>query len=504
MNTTLRGCRCFRIINSNDTLRICHRPYWWLTFKRNHSGCTITKEKPWKANSVSSLHTKEINVTNVPQRIVFGSCSSQNGDLSYWDRIIEQTPDLIVLMGDNVYPPTINKNLDRIRTATKATESTMSAAYETLASNPNYIRAVNTRTPIIATLDDNDYNLRYYQHGKNSQHPKMIMEDIHSGLEITKHDFLRFFRIDSSDVRWTDSGRGVYTSYDYVSYENGSVDIRCSTNRIKHTGDDSSSNYSVNNSVYGKVLWRLQIILLDVRRHKSPFALQDTFNSNDEKCTGPYIPSHDKNRTMLGACQWKWLEEQLKYDAPTLPVSNTTMNCIENRDYDKCSMNKEPNLRIVVSPIQVLSDGLHGWDCWSLFPHERDRLLALLSRQSPTSETALSSTVPTVLLSGDRHVAGFYKQNLPSKPPYDKIKHSLTEVTSSSLTHTVPRGLLDHEIDTKRVGNFIYGNNFGVLQINNNNSTKTTENANTKDEAVTVTIHCTKTGTVLDSTTIKF
>ena len=74
---------------------------------------------------------------------------------------------------------------------------------------------------------------------------------------------------------------------------------------------------------------------------------------------------------------------------------------------------------------------------------------------------------------------------------------------SSSLTHTVPSRLLDHEIDTKRVGNFIYGNNFGVLQINKNSLT-TTANDDAKDDAVTATIHCAKTGTQLESTAIHF
>ena len=40
---------------------------------------------------------------HVPKRIVFGSCSSQTLDLSYWERIFAIAPDLVIIMGDNVY-----------------------------------------------------------------------------------------------------------------------------------------------------------------------------------------------------------------------------------------------------------------------------------------------------------------------------------------------------------------------------------------------------------------
>lgn len=40
---------------------------------------------------------------SLPDRIVFGSCSCQSEDLSYWDTIVAQHPDLILLLGDNIY-----------------------------------------------------------------------------------------------------------------------------------------------------------------------------------------------------------------------------------------------------------------------------------------------------------------------------------------------------------------------------------------------------------------
>jgi alkaline phosphatase D len=283
----------------------------------------------------------------VPKRIVFGSCSSQTEDLSYWDRISAAAPDLVILMGDNVYG-----NRD----------GGVDKAYQQLKNNchPSCFRRAAAQTPIIATLDDNDYI-----------HPE--------GKDAAIGAFLRFFQIPTTDERWTPN-RGVYTSY----------------------------------------LWgmanQLQVILLDVRYWKSPFRKSSSSSSD----WGPYTSdTADVHKTMLGTDQWQWLEQQLE-----IPVQ----------------------LRLIVSPIQVLAVG-HGWDCWNLLPYERARLLSLISTH------ATKTSAKTIVLSGDRHVAGFYQ------------KDDLFEVTSSSLTHSVPQGRLDHEVDPTRIGGMVHVNNFGLLEL---------------------------------------
>jgi hypothetical protein len=115
-----------------------------------------------------------------------------------------------------------------------------------------------------------------------------------------------------------------------------------------------------------------------------------------------------------------------------------------------------------------------------------------------------NKNIPTILLSGDRHVAGFYKQDIITKRKHDTNKHNIFEVMSSSLTHTVPNGLLEHEIDTKRVGDFIYGNNFGILQIKQTGMTTVARDGTKEDATVTAAIHCATTGRQLDCTTIHF
>ncbi len=35
--------------------------------------------------------------------IIFGSCSNQNSKMDHWQTIINYEPDLLILLGDNVY-----------------------------------------------------------------------------------------------------------------------------------------------------------------------------------------------------------------------------------------------------------------------------------------------------------------------------------------------------------------------------------------------------------------
>jgi hypothetical protein len=76
--------------------------------------------------------------SQVPCRIIFGSCSDETEDLGYWHRFSDLQPDLVVLMGDNVY----NHNLKE--------------AYQVLGQHPSFQKA-REELCILATLDDNDY-----------------------------------------------------------------------------------------------------------------------------------------------------------------------------------------------------------------------------------------------------------------------------------------------------------------------------------------------------------
>jgi len=190
---------------------------------------------------------------------------------------------------------------------------------------------------------------------------------------------------------------------------------------------------------FGPVGRRLQVVLLDTRYNRGPFYE----NVGDEKVQAPYRPPDLTNATeasspqvMLGERQWAWLERTL---------------------------NEQADLRIVVSSIQVLND-LVVFEGWRHLPDERQRLYRLLRDKN------------ALLLSGDRHVGGFYEtesieigsaEGPRTFPP-------IREVTASSWTHTIPFGAYGStcatsadcdEADPRRIGDLVRVNHFGGLDI---------------------------------------
>jgi alkaline phosphatase D len=229
----------------------------------------------------------------------------------------------------------------------------------------------------------------------------------------------------------------VYATLDDHDY--GSSDCH-GTNPYKETArelfaeffDIPWSEFADKDGVYRSRIWgaesskqRVQIILLDTRYDRSPF-------KETRIPSSPYRPSYNNNSTdsatsaplrMLSEKQWQWLHEQIRQPA---------------------------DLRLLVSSVQVLNDGT-GFEAWRQLPAERDRLLKLIEGQS------------VVILSGDRHVGGFYESG------------QFMEVTASSLTHTVPLGFAFNshcftaaecdEVDPRRVGDGIRENHFGSIEI---------------------------------------
>ncbi|WOJ95521.1 alkaline phosphatase D family protein [Congregibacter brevis] len=166
---------------------------------------------------------------------------------------------------------------------------------------------------------------------------------------------------------------------------------------------------------------QLQLIVLDTRFFRSVLRSSDDRGAKGKE---RYIPDDDAQKTMLGDEQWRWLESQLQQDA---------------------------DLRIIVSSVQVLADG-HGWEGWRQLPQERERLFDVLRA---------NDTAPVLLLSGDRHVAGFYERDIGTNT-------SLVEFTSSALNNPIsfPNRYKTLEEDGPyRLGDLYGEANFGSLDI---------------------------------------
>ena len=157
---------------------------------------------------------------------------------------------------------------------------------------------------------------------------------------------------------------------------------------------------------------RVQLILLDTRFFRSDWVKDDVTRMR-------YRPVYGADKTMLGGTQWQWLEAQLRLPA---------------------------QVRIIASGVQVIND-THGYECWGLFPLERDRLFQLIHKTQASG---------VVFISGDRHFAELSVMD-------GGVGYPMYDLTSSGLTHTAQSG---HKApNNKRVGDGFNGFHFGALTI---------------------------------------
>lgn len=321
----------------------------------------FAKDPPSHTSSSSS--SSEIQWLPLPpkektiSKIAFGSCSSQYMTHPYWDTLVEQNPDLVLFMGDNVYGDCHDEPCTDLK-----------KAYSDWARHASFVGATKL-LPVVATLDDHDYG----QGDAWSANPHK---------DLAKEMFLDFF--DIHDERRTRAREGVYQHF-----------------------------------MFGPDGQRVQIILLDTRYSRSEFVATGNHSS-------PYIPdTEDASKQMLSPAQWTWLEESLQEPA---------------------------QVRLIVSSVQALNSAT-GFECWRHIPDEKERLESLLEDISKNSVV--------VLLTGDRHVGGFYEHG------------NVKEVTASSWTHTIPFGAYDNctnaqecdEEDPRRIGDFVRVNHFGMAEI---------------------------------------
>lgn len=224
----------------------------------------------------------ELDPATTITKIAFGSCHDMKvprvtiplmgKPREIWDAILDLRPDVMVLLGDNVYASTTDM-------------SVMRAEYAKLDADEGF-KKLRAHVPILATWDDNDYG--YSDVG--AEYPKKAD---------SQAIFLEFFGVPKTSPRWAQEG--VY-----------------------------------NAAVYGKPGARTQIILLDTRYFRSPLVKRgkdDPPPPVDQN--GPYVPTKDTSTTMLGEKQWKWLEEQLRVPADVRILGSSIQVISEEHGYEK-------------------------------------------------------------------------------------------------------------------------------------------------------------------------
>ena len=295
-------------------------------------------------------------------RIAFGSCNHQSRSQHMWAKIAASNPDLFLFIGDNNYGDQNWKGDPSL--------STLRAAYALQAQTPE-LTEFRQKVPMMITWDDHDFG--FNDGGANF------------AFRNWSETIFETFWGSSAEVK---SRPGIYES--------------------RMFGED------------GKVT---QVIMLDTRFFRSDFEAMGY--TPERPPLGPYVPSQDASKTMLGKAQWQWLEQELA---------------------------KPADLRVLVSSIQVITDA-HNYESWEQLPLEREKLYRALANREDSG---------LVILSGDRHAGGIYSDVTPET----KGKR-VWELTSSSLNYSFSstERNTEREPDPKRLTDFISEENFGLVEI---------------------------------------
>lgn len=300
----------------------------------------------------------ELHSPDVIDVVAFGSCARESQPQPLWADVVATDPDLFLFIGDNMYAdvPEIPERASQI-----------ADTYDTLAAIEGY-QNIKATCPVLATWDDHDYGL-------NDAGKEWHLRDPSQELLID------FFYTPEQGRIWRDEARkGVYHS-----------------------------------ATFGPVGQRLQVILLDTRYHRDPLDRHDSRPQG----RGPYKPTTDTARTMLGDAQWDWLTEELQ---------------------------KPADLRIIASSIQIIAYE-HGWETWGNLPHERERLYSLIERTGAEG---------VVFVSGDRHLIEI--SNDTESGPYP-----MWDFTSSGINQKPGNPVGDP--NRFRVGPVLRQQNFGLIRI---------------------------------------
>lgn len=161
---------------------------------------------------------------------------------------------------------------------------------------------------------------------------------------------------------------------------------------------------------------RVQVIGLDTRWFRSPLKATDQRSAPGKE---RYLPDPDPSKTMLGDAQWRWLEQQLRERA---------------------------DVRVIVSSVQCVVEG-HGFERWGNLPAERERLYRSIRD---------SGARGVVVVSGDRHIGGLYREANATLP------YPLYEMTSSGVTHPWATA---KEAGPNRIGPLVTVQHYGVVDI---------------------------------------
>lgn len=289
-------------------------------------------------------------------KIAFGSCGYQDEPQPVLSLAAAQQPAAFIFLGDNIYGDT--DNMDTLRNK-----------YSRWMAQPDF-KKLDSATKIFATWDDHDF-------GRNDA-------GVHYPFKKQSKDiFLEVFKEPTTSERR--KHEGIYQA-EYLAQ-----------------GDKT-----------------IQVLLLDVRTFRNDLLLYKKGDSLPRKeyfYTPDYKPHTSPDSTLLGAAQWKWLEEELK---------------------------KPADMRLICSGSQF-SIEYNGYEAWANFPLEQKKMLELIKNTKANG---------VVFLTGDVHYAEISKLEEPGLYP-------IYDVTASGITSTWDFATLNKN----RIEGPVMDNHYGLLTI---------------------------------------
>jgi alkaline phosphatase D len=318
-------------------------------------GFRVINPMKFRSALLFALVLPSVHAAPLPGRIAFGSCSDQNKPQPVLTAVVKEAPDLFLYLGDNIYGDTEDMNL-------------LAAKYRTLGARPEFI-ALRAAMPVLAVWDDHDYGAN----DAGREYPRKAE---------SKELFQDFWQVGLD--RSSRTRPGIY-------------DI--------HTMTDGRRT--------------LQVILLDTRTFRDPLKRNPKKPAPGSPWKNDYEPDPDPAKTLLGAEQWAWLEQQLRQPA---------------------------DLRLVCSSIQFGHE-YNGWESWTNLPAERQRMTDLIRATRANG---------VVFLSGDVHWG-----EISRRMEWGDQGYALHDVTASGINkdwHNI-------EPNRHRVGHGVPEHHFGLMEI---------------------------------------
>lgn len=319
-------------------------------------------------SACSATNNVDISKKEADVVIAFGSCAKEREEQPIWLDIAKHQPDVFLFIGDNNYAD-IQEIEGEIKYGPVTNPSRFTQAYDAVKNIPEFAAFRQQVPMLMGTWDDHDYG----ENDAGKEYPLKAE---------SQSAFIEFFEFDQTHP--IHQQEGIYHS--------------------QILENDGKS---------------IQIIMLDTRYHRDALTINPAGRPERK---GPYIPSENSRDTMLGAEQWRWLENQLQLPA---------------------------DIRILVSSVQVIAYQ-HGWEGWGTMPFQRDKLYALIRQ---TGANGL------IFLSGDRHLMELSKDEgqLGHKVPYP-----MWDFTSSGITQDYS---VVEEANDFRVGKVVRDTNYGVVSV---------------------------------------